>query len=327
MKLITILFTILFASLTSWNLANAKCIIKKKKQEPITLNKYVEVDGKKMSYGVYGEKNEQTIVFLSGLNIISPIINYKPLAEALSDDFKVIIVEHFGHGYSDVSKNQRTIDNIAKEVHALVQKLGLKNIYISGHSLGGLYALYYADKYPENVVGFIGLDNSTLDGEEALVGYDTLIAEKVECNKLFKNNTWSGNSELAIKTKKKTVDKLMSLKGIYYDYTEKDEKILETIFENSYCNDNFVGEYTNIFDNYEATKGKKIPKSIPSLQILSSETCEQYDDWLQMHKDKIYESPLNEIVILETGHNIMFYKKQEVVDLIKNWVKKLNNNK
>lgn len=325
MKLITFLFTILFTSIACWNSVDAKCLVPKTRKVPVNYGKSVDINGEKMTYGVYGENNDQTIVFLSGLNIISPIMNYKPLAEALTD-FKVIVVEPYGHGLSDITKNQRTIDNIANEIHAFIQKLGLKKFYISGHSLGGLYALYYADKYPENVIGFIGLDNSTLDGEEELIGYDTLIADKVECNKLYKNNVWSGNSELALKTKKKTVDKLMSLKGIYYDYTDMDEKVLETIFENSYCNDNAVGEYTNIFDNYNATKGMKIPKSIPSLQILSSETCEEYDDWVKMHEDKTYESPLNEIVILETGHNIMFYKKQEVVDLITNWVNKLNSN-
>ncbi|OUM58752.1 hypothetical protein PIROE2DRAFT_15903 [Piromyces sp. E2] len=325
MKLITFLFTFLLTSLVCWNFVDAKSIYPRK--EYVQNNKYVRINGKKMSYAVYGENNEQTIVLLSGLTIISPILTYKPLAEALSDDFKIVVIEPFGHGFSDVTEDPRTIDNIAKEVHAFVKKLGLKNFYLAGHSLGGLYSLYYINKYPNYVKGFIGLDNSTLESEEGLIGYDALISDRVECNKLYKNNIWSGDSELAIKTKNETVDILMSLKGIYYDYTEKDKKILERIFENSYCNDSVVGEYTNIIDNYIATKGMKIPKSIPSLQTLSSETCQQYNDWLQIHQEKTYKSPLNEIDIVEAGHDIMYLKKQEVVNLIRNWFLKLNNHK
>jgi len=44
---------------------------------------------------------------------------------------------------------------------------------------------------------------------------------------------------------------------------------------------------------------------------------------LEIHQDKIYESFLNEIVIMEAGHNIMFNKKETIVEKFKNWVKSL----
>jgi len=327
MKIITFLFTILFASLLSWNFVDAKCLGPKKKEILTNYNKMVKVKGEKMSLGIYGGNNKQTIVFLSGLNILSPIMNYKPLAEALSDEFKFVIVESFGHGFADVSKNPRTIENIAEELHTALHKVGIKKFYISGHSIGGLYALYYAKKYPKDLLGFIGLDNSTQNGDEELVGYDSAIQEKVNCNVLYKNNTWAGDSEIAQKTKQKNIDKLRVLKDTYYEYSEEDEKTLATIFEKSYCNDNIVSEYQNTFRNYKATKGIKFPKSVPSLQLLSSETCNDYPDWLIMHQERIYESPLNEIVIMDASHNIMYDKKEEIAERIKNWVKKVNQSK
>jgi len=301
-------------------------LFQKKKEVPRSYNKFIRVNGEKLSYGVYGKNNKQTIVFLSGLNILSPIMNYKPLAEALSDEFKVIIVEFFGHGFSDISKKSRTIENIVKELHTAVHKIGIKKFYISGHSIGGLYSLYYAKKYPKDLLGFIGLDNSAQNGEEALVNYDSVIQDKVECNVLYKNHTWSGDSELALKTKEKTVNKLMNLHE-YYEYSEMDKKVYTTIFEKSYCNDNIISEYQNIYRNYEAVKDIKFPRSVPSLQILASETCETYSDWLTIHQERIYESPLNEIVIMDASHNIMYDKKEEVADKIKSWVKRLKNHK
>ncbi len=321
MKVITFLFTILFTSLASWNLVNAKCIISKK-GDPT--QKFIKINGEKMSLSIYGEKNKQTIVFVSGLNILSPIMTYKPLAEALSDEFKFIIIEPFGHGYSDMSKKPRTIENITKELHSAVRKIGIKKFYLAGHSIGGLYGLHYITQYPKEVKGFIGLDNSAQNGEDALIGYDSLIEEKFECNRMYRNHTWSGDSEIALVTKQKIIDKLMSHTE-YYEYSEEDRNVYANLFENYYCNDNIASEYENSPRNYEVLKDVKFPKSVPSLQILSSETCKTYPDWLEIHQDRIYESPLNEIIVMEAGHDIMFDKKEEIAEKIKSWIKKLKN--
>jgi len=322
MKLINLFYTILFTSLASWNFIDAKYIIPKKR---VYTQKFVKINGEKMSLRIYGERNKQTIVFMTGLNILSPIMTYKPLAEELSDKFKFVIVEPFGHGYSDVSKKPRTIENIAKELHSAVHKLGIKKFYLAGHSIGGLYSLLYIKKYPKDIKGFIGLDNSAQNGKDALIGYDSLIEEKLECNRMFNNHTWSGDSEIAQITKQKTIDKLMKHTE-YYEYSEKDRKIYTTLFENSYCNDNIASEYENSIRDYEVVKNVKIPKSIPSLQILSSDTCKTYPDWLSLHYDRIYESPFNEIIVMEAGHDIMFDKKEEIAKKIKSWVKNLKKN-
>ena len=76
-----------------------------------------------MSYGIYGENNDETIVFLTGLGVPSPILTYRPLAETLSDKFKVIIVEPFGYGMSDNTESPRTIENITKELQKVKIKL------------------------------------------------------------------------------------------------------------------------------------------------------------------------------------------------------------
>ncbi|ORY54203.1 alpha/beta-hydrolase [Neocallimastix californiae] len=323
MKLITILFTLLLTSFVRWNFVDARHINRDPTQ------KFIKINGEKMSlsiYGNYGKKIKQTIVFMSGLNILSPIMTYKPLAEALSDEFKIIIIEPFGHGYSDVSKKPRTIENITKELHKAVHKLGLKKFYLAGHSIGGLYALNYIIQYPKEVKGFIGLDNSAQNGQDSLIGYDSLIAEKLECNRMYNNNTWSGDSEIAKVTKKKIIDKLMSHTE-YYEYSEEDRQIYTTLFENSYCNDNIASEYENSPRNYEVVKDVKFPKSVPTLQILSSDTCNSYSDWLEIHQDRIYKSPYNEIVIMEAGHDIMFDKKEAIAKKVKSWVKSLKNKK
>jgi len=326
MKLITFLFTILFTSLVSWNLTQAKCVIPKKKEVPTEYNRFVKINGEKMSYGIYGENNNQTIVLLPGINVLAPILMYKPFAEALSEEFKVIIVEPFGYGFSDISKKPRLIENIVKELHIFVHKLGLKKFYLSGHSMGGMYSLYYINKYPKDVLGFIGLDNTALIIDESMADLSA-IEDAIECNKMYKNHTWAGDSQIVKDYMQMNLEAVKSLKDTYYDYSEKEINDYFTLFKNNYCNDNSLSESINLFKNLGVVGDMKFPKSIPSLQILSSQYSDGNPDWEISHHLRIYESPLNDIIIMEGQHFIMYDRKNDIVDEINKWVKKINNQK
>ncbi|MFD3056535.1 alpha/beta fold hydrolase, partial [Streptococcus agalactiae] len=69
---------------------------------------------------------------------------------------------------SDIPTKPRTLENITKEIHTGLNKIGVKNFYLAAHSLGGMYSLNYAKNYPEEVRGFIGMDTSTpwMEGEQ-----------------------------------------------------------------------------------------------------------------------------------------------------------------
>ena len=78
------------------------------------LGKLVEVDGHQMS--VYVEGNgDKTIVFLSGGGTCSPILDFKSLYATLSDDYRIVVVEKFGYGFSDVVDKERGIASILED--------------------------------------------------------------------------------------------------------------------------------------------------------------------------------------------------------------------
>ena len=60
-----------------------------------------------MNVNIIGEKNNITVVMLPGLGIVSPVIYYKPFVETLADKYKIITVEPFGYGLSDLTKEER----------------------------------------------------------------------------------------------------------------------------------------------------------------------------------------------------------------------------
>ncbi len=122
--------------------------------------KAVKVNDKTMHACVKGS-GEKTIVMLSGWGTENPIDDFTPLANKLSDEYKVVILEYFGYGTSDITENARTNEDIVNEIRTALKELDIKPPYIlMPHSMSGLYSLYYADKYPDEVEGIIGIDMS-----------------------------------------------------------------------------------------------------------------------------------------------------------------------
>lgn len=122
--------------------------------------KSVEVNGKTMKAHVKGS-GEKTIVMLSDWGTDSPIDDFFPLYEELSKDYKVVVLEYFGYFGSDVTNDERTNAAMVQEVRTALNKLNINPPYIlMPHSMSGLYSLYYANNYPSEVSGIIGIDMS-----------------------------------------------------------------------------------------------------------------------------------------------------------------------
>ena len=129
-----------------------------KSEEPLRtpLGQLVEVDGHKMS--VYAEgSGDKTLVFLSGSETPSPILDFKSLYSLLSDTHKIVVVERFGYGFSDVVDTPRDIDTVLGETRAALVAAGVNGPYVlCPHSMSGLEALYWAQQYPEEVEAIVG---------------------------------------------------------------------------------------------------------------------------------------------------------------------------
>ncbi len=108
---------------------NHKNQLKKESELLSPMGQLVEVDGHKMS--VYIEGNgERTIVFLSGGGTSSPILDFKSLYSLLSDDYKIVVVEKFGYGFSDVVDKDRDVASVLADTRAALSAAGVEGPYI-----------------------------------------------------------------------------------------------------------------------------------------------------------------------------------------------------
>ncbi|MGC5165637.1 alpha/beta fold hydrolase [Luteimicrobium sp. DT211] len=120
----------------------------------------VQVDGHQMSVQVEGKKSDDpTIVLMAGAGTAAPIYSFKPLTDRLDGDFRTAVVERFGYGYSDDVDTPRDVATVLAQDREALRLAGEKPPYVlAPHSMGGLEALYWAQQYPNEVAGIVGLD-------------------------------------------------------------------------------------------------------------------------------------------------------------------------
>jgi proline iminopeptidase len=77
---------------------------------------------------------------------------FKPALSPLADKAQVIYLDHRGCGRSARGNPETyTLDNNVEDLEALRQHLGLDRIVLLGVSYGGMVALSYAVRYPQNI--------------------------------------------------------------------------------------------------------------------------------------------------------------------------------
>jgi 2-hydroxy-6-oxonona-2,4-dienedioate hydrolase len=69
----------------------------------------------------------------------------------LSQHFRVLAVDMVGHGYTDKTDGDYTMDTFADHIAGLIDTIGASQVFLSGESLGGGVACWTALKYPEKI--------------------------------------------------------------------------------------------------------------------------------------------------------------------------------
>ena len=118
----------------------------------------IDVDGHKMHVYSVGE-GDKTLVLMAASGTVCPSLDFKNLYSSLSDNYRIVVVEKFGYGYSDIVNCPRDVASILEDTRAALNGAGIDGPYIlCPHSYSGLEALYWAQTYPAEVEAIIGLD-------------------------------------------------------------------------------------------------------------------------------------------------------------------------
>ena len=122
----------------------------------------VTVNGHQIHVYVGGKKNAPPIVFMAGHCTVAPVYDFKVLYEKLTQDLRIIVIEKFGYGYSDIWDSPSDIDTLVSVQRQALAALGEAGPYIlAPHSMSGLEAIRWKQKYPHEVSAIVGIDMAT----------------------------------------------------------------------------------------------------------------------------------------------------------------------
>ena len=85
----------------------------------------------------------------------------------LARSFDVIAPDARGHGKSGWDSEPFGIDDLADDVAALLDGLGVASAFVTGMSMGGSTAISFAGRYPSRADGLVLADTTAWYGEDA----------------------------------------------------------------------------------------------------------------------------------------------------------------
>jgi pimeloyl-ACP methyl ester carboxylesterase len=115
----------------------------------------LNVNGIQIAYQRLGEGSP--LVLLHGYPLDHTI--WEEVVPLLKDKFDLILPDLRGFGQSDLVEEQYTTAEMAADVAALLDELGIENTHIAGHSMGGYVALDFVRNHSKRVLG-LGLVSS-----------------------------------------------------------------------------------------------------------------------------------------------------------------------
>jgi pimeloyl-ACP methyl ester carboxylesterase len=105
-------------------------------------------EGRRIHYLDWGTAGKRPFIMLHGINRSAHTFDH--IAPLLHRDFHVIAMDLRGFGDSDWSpKGEYLVEDFVRDLHDLVQQLNLRDIVLTGNSMGGRVVQVYAGLHPD----------------------------------------------------------------------------------------------------------------------------------------------------------------------------------
>lgn len=115
------------------------------------IKKIMNVD---VNYINYGKKDAKTVVLLHGWG--QNIEMMRPIGDAISDKFNIIIVDLPGFGESEEPTYVWKVNDYVECIHELLKSLKIEKPIMIGHSFGGKITLLYSSMYETEKIILFG---------------------------------------------------------------------------------------------------------------------------------------------------------------------------
>ncbi len=271
----------------------------------VPIGKKVVVNGHQMNVYVQGEGSE-TIVFLSGAGIASPILDFKNLTDSLSKKYKIVVVERAGYGFSEDSNQSRDVMEVLSETRQALSQAEVSGPYvIISHSMASLESLAWQEKYPNEVTAVIGLDWALPASYEDLKEHPKLMTlaywtSKVGLLRYFPESVYLKN----------------------HDLTDSERQQYRFLAYKQLLSKAMLNETRAVKENAHKVSGFTIDSNIPVLLFVSNGegTSFSQSEWQNYAKDFARNRSNVQVVYEDAPHDLYHSKKNEVVSQINSFL-------
>lgn len=265
----------------------------------------VNINGHSIHIYRQGKIDKPKLVFMSGSATVAPVYDFRVLYEKVANDFRIIVIEKFGYGYSDIFDSPGDIDSLVSTQKQALDVIGENGPYIlMPHSMSGLEALRWKQIYPDDVSAIIGIDMATP------LSYSAWTNEKVARKIRL----------MEIATRYRLYGLFCPLNNRCLSSTEiKQHKLLRKRNAFNIC---YINEASEVLKNARAVSEDGINKC-PTL-LFSSNGKQISQDWVENQRE-FAELMGATLVSFDCGHYIHHYKSDEMRIAIIQFVKSLES--
>lgn len=294
------------------------------------LGELVEVDGHNIS--VYTEgTGEKTLVFLQGGGMPSPILESKSLYSLLSDDYRIVVIERPGYGFSDEVEGIPSLNTILDWEREALTKLQISGPYILvPHSASGIEAILWAQIYPEEVETIIGLDMSVPAFYEAIYDEDYMnkmraAKDDMEATVASLDSTLFLYSTFGLTRIQYNLEKeLDSFKT--GTLTDEDKEIYKAITYKIYPNKTMMIGMLSLPEDLELINSMPKPE-VPMLLFISDGKelqMERPESWIQLQKEYVADNEEGTYIELDCGHFMHNIEYKRISEEMKAYIESLD---
>ena len=304
-----IVFIIIFALMINHNNQ-----LKEEAREYPPPGRIVEVNDKKLHVYLEGEGN-LTLVFMSGHGTSNPTLDFKPLWKRMADEYRIAVVEKSGYGWSETSNSPRDIDTVLEETRKALELSGEKGPYVLfPHSMSGLEAIYWVQKYPDEVKAIIGLDPCTPETFDILPK-----PEKRQLNFMY----FISRIGLSRFMPESEVGKNLPLMKSDELSEEEKNQYLAVFYKSAFTKD-MLREVNYIKDNAEIIAQNEVPINTPMYFFISVDQEASQIGWKEALFNYLSNITIGNHMLLATGHYVHYDKADIIAKEAKAFLKDMN---
>lgn len=312
--ILSIIFLFLLAvvlfCLALWVRHRALCRKERKALRPEGVS--VSVNGHGMQLVLRGSVSPP-LILLASAGTCSPALDFMPLAEALKDRRAAVIIEHAGAGYSEDTRLPRDADSLIEEDRQALCAAGVRPPYIlAPHSMAGLEALRWAQLYPAEVRGIVGIDIA--------------VPQVYAHTRLSRFGEWTGRIAAELGLYRLLPQIVEAQPQLSENRLTEEQKVeYRALFHRHGLAVGPRKEARAVWENAEKVLAGE-PVGVPMLLLASDGRWIALPDgtqWRQLQRDFAQEREDRRLVEMDGGHYIHQYHPGETAAAILDWLEEL----